>query len=375
MKRILFVCAKYATKAEDAYLTNDLVNEYGRQGHHVTVVALGDADLERESDLLSENVIGISSSVKYVKYFLVWPRLVKALLQVLHANRRFDAVIVTAPLAVIWPVSALMPVFDCAEKVAVIFDIFPLHQVQMGSIPAWAERVLRFFEVLLLKPFHAVTAMGPNNRKVIAEYYFGNCPGFNVKTVSLWGKPHAACNVPCKVTGPIRMIFGGQIIKGRRLDKLVDFLALVIGRGVEIRLSIYSQGGGFLDMKAQHRETPWIEFHDQVSRDSYIETLSRYHVGAIVTDEKVTLPTFPSKVIDYLQAGLYSFCLVEKQSDLYDLLGNNPRVHINSFDFSQEGVDSAVNFFTAMRQLDSSAEADLLRELFTVEKAAERILA
>ena len=374
MIRMLFVCAKYATKAEDAYLTNDLVNEYCRQGCHVTVVALGDADLERDSEFLSERVIGISSSIKYLKYFSLWPRLAKVLLRILFADRRFDSVIVTAPLAVIWPVSALMPFFASNGKVAVIFDIFPLHQVQMGSIPVWAERLLYWIEMLLLKPFNAVTAMGPNNRKAIKEYYFGNRPGVNVKTVSLWGKPSTSINVQCRVSGPIRMIFGGQVIKGRRLDKLIEFLAILIGRGVDIRLSIYSQGRGFLDLKAQHRDTSWIEFCDQVSRDRYIETLSHYHVGAIVTDEKVSLPTFPSKVIDYLQMGLYSFCLVEKQSDLYDLLDNSSRVHINSFDFSQQGIDSAVAFFTAMQLHDSSAEADTLRDLFTVEKAAQRIL-
>ncbi len=377
MKRILFICAKYATKAEDAYLTNDLVDEYCRQGYHVTVVALGDADLERESDILCERVIGVSSSVKYLKYFLLWPKFTRVLLRVLCANRRFDAVIVTAPLAVIWPVSTLMPFFASATKIAIIFDIFPLHQVQMGSIQAWAERLLRWIEVLLLRPFYAVTAMGPNNVKVISEYYFKNRLDVNIKIVPLWGRPHTNTNsnIQCEVSGPIRIIFGGQVIKGRRLDKLIEFLGLLINRGVDIRLSIYSQGKGFLDLKTQHSDIPWIEFHDQVSRDSYIETLSLYHVGAIVTDELVSLPTFPSKVIDYLQTGLYSFCLVEKQSDLYELLGNSSRVHINSFDFSKEGIDSAASFFYSMRSDDSSVEANELRELFTVEKAAQGILA
>ena len=375
MKTILFMAAKYSSCADDTWLSNDLVEELARQDCSVTVVAFGDRDLTRRRANIAENMIKIDPRYRILKYLLLWPKLFRMVLQHVLARNVFDQIMVFAPVSVMWPAVFLVRFLKSPKKTVVMFDIYPVAQVKIGALPACLERPLKFVEKHLLAGFSEITAMGGRNKSYIEQYYATS--GFNcrVKTLNLWGRGELAPKGQKNDDGAIRVVFGGQIIKGREVDSLIDLFGKLRDMGLVLELDIYSKGPDFAQMKERFAPLCWLSFQDQLPRNQYISRLASYDVGAIVTDRNADLPTFPSKIIDYVEAGLKSYCLVEEQSELYSLLGSYSAIHINPFSLSAAEITRSFEFFSACREENVESQIQEMRELFSVKSAAARLLA
>ena len=171
MKKILVISANYSVYDDNPKLTNDLVNELERDGNLVQVVALGDGSVDRIKGTIEEIVINVKSQVKYFKYFIIWPLLFFKLMKVIKKFGVIDQVIMTAPLTVMWPAALLLKYMKVSKKTAIIFDIFPIHQQQIGAIPNALAPMAKALECFLLGGFSEVTAMGNNNKEHIGKYF------------------------------------------------------------------------------------------------------------------------------------------------------------------------------------------------------------
>ena len=375
MKRVLVICPKYGTADSSPYLTNELITELRCQKFKVDVVAFGEESLKKTGDGNIDSVIGIKSSLRIFKYVFLWPSLFFVLLNIRLRKRNYDYMIQFAPLTVMLPATLISLTFPIAKRICIVFDIFPLHQVKIGVLPSFSHDILHRVECFLMKYFNCITAMGPRNQSVISSYY--KLPKTEVKVVPIWGVKRCDDNNRKKMVqkGAIKVVFGGQVIPGRRLDKLIDFLKIIRDRNVEIELTIFSKGPYFESLKKNYNaESLWVHFLSSIPRDEYISTISLFDVGAIVTDELVPLPTFPSKIIDYISAGLHCFCMVEDQSDLEEVIGDSSFVHINHFKYDEKCVDCAVKFFMNIKSESNTEETDRLIELFSVKRAAAEII-
>ncbi|OQA22234.1 MAG: hypothetical protein BWY63_00926 [Chloroflexi bacterium ADurb.Bin360] len=374
MKKLLFISVKYSGRDRDPYLTDDLVHEMHKQGHQITVIAYGDKHISRARDGLTEYVLRVPPSPKILKYFALWPALFLRVSSTLVAHAAYDQIIVTAPLSVLWPAALAVRFARSLQKTVVIFDIYPAHQVRIGALPRRAESLLKWLEIFLLRGFTEVTAMGQNNEQYIRDYYFRGTGNMPIKIISLWARMNRFASSVCYSGGPVKIVFGGQIIKGRSIDRLVEFLGKVRQKGSDIELTFFSWGPHYEELIHKYSQLHWIYFNSRVDREEYWKLLPDYHVGAIVTDETVNLPAFPSKIVDYLSAGLYCFCLVEPASELYTTLGGYRRVYINSFDFSDSGLQSASDFFHSIGNNCNDPELLALERVFSVSTAVARVL-
>ncbi len=359
---------------DNPYLTNDLVDELQSQGHKVTVVAYGDLSIVKKTEHLEEHIIGVSSSIKILKYVLLWPKLFYHLIIVFRNNKPFDQIVVQAPLTVKLPAAFFIKLASSRKKTLMVFDIFPLHHTKIKSLPPWSEKILKTVEMFLMKGFTEITAMGKGNRQFIQDYYFGGDATVPIKIMHLWGKTNVNIQPANYVDGPIKIVFGGQIVKGRNSAALIEFLNILRKRNFDLTLTFYSWGEEYERIKRRYADYEWISFQRQVSRKDYQSLLSHFHVGAIVTDKNADVPTFPSKTIDYISSGLYCFCLVEKESELYNVVGDFQRIYINSFDFSEVGIQSAINFLNSIKNIDTDYEVSELIDIFSVKNAVAKLL-
>lgn len=374
MKKILIIAPKYSGSRKDPYLTNDLANELVGQNFHVTVIGLGQQNFSFENDSLSEKVICISSSVKYIKYFFTWFSLAIEILTLVFARTPFHRVLMFAPLTVMWPAAICIKLLKSKKNIVFIFDIFPIHQVKIGAIPSWISKILKIIETYFLRSFDMVIAMGEENRKYIKNYYFKKIFDPIVSEVNLWSSNiHNNKPAPC-TKGITKIIFGGQIIKGRRPDILIDFIERLNLKNANLVLDIYSSGHEFDRLKKTYAHLTWLRFLSPVSRDIYREILKKYHVGSLVTDSSSDLPTFPSKVIDYISAGLYVFGIVEQKSDLFNVFREFSRIHLNSFDQSECAINKALLFFENVKKESFTNEIGPLNDIFDIKRVTERIL-
>lgn len=373
MKNILFIATKYSAFTDTHYLTNDLAVELAKQGHNVCVVAYGDATITQKYGNLSETIIDVSSSIKFLKYLFVWPCLCFSLFKARSKHGKFDQIIMFAPLSTMLPAALFIRFFN-AHKTAIVFDIYPIAQVKIGALKPWMGRYLRSVERYLLKGFSEITAMGHNNRLYIEQYYQTHC---EIKIIHLWSKD---TNPPKSKQltfskDPQKIIFGGQIIKGREIEGMIAFFSKLRDAGLDLTLSIYSKGAGFEVLKKVYSDVIWINFHQQLTRKQYLDELPNYDVGAIVTDRRSDLPTFPSKIIDYVAAGLRVYALVEKESDFNTELTKFSNIlYTNPFDYSDTEIQRSLNFLNTLDIDTYNNQIQKLRSFFSVTTAANGLL-
>jgi hypothetical protein len=369
MKNILVIAAKYSADEKNPYLTNDLVQELCRQGCYVTVVAYGDENIMQQNATSQKYVIKITSSLKIIKYFLTWPKLIHLLFKIRKKEPFLDQVVMFAPMAVMWPAAFLVKYFRATKKTAIIFDLFPIHQVNINALPKFMAKPLRAFERNLLCRFTEITAMGENNKKTIESYYTANKP---VKIMPLWGRgldqSKKLNNHDC-----IKIIFGGQLIKGREINALISLFEQLRHKGLPIIFDIYSKDAYFEELKQTYASQQWIQFKDQIPREDYFKRLAEYDVGAIVTDRSSNLPTFPSKIIDYIEANLQVYCLVEKESDL-NMLATYKGIYLNHFSFSEDELNQSIDFLKDAKNTDKISQYKELKELFSIKNAVKRLM-
>lgn len=370
-KNILLIFSKYSSSEKDLYLTNDLARAYASKEFNVTVVAFGDDNAMRSQNHLEEHIIKIKSGIKFLKYFFIWHRLISCLLLVTKQRKSFDHVIMISPLSVMWPAAIAVRFMSALKKTVIIFDVFPISHVQTGAIPRILNKPTFFFERFLMGAFNNIAVLGERNKAYINDYYFNGNKIENFTILGLWGSDKKNL-LPKKCSTPLKVVFGGQLIKGRAIETLINFLE-TLNKQVPFTLDIFSQGDYFEELKVKY-SYEWLSFKPRLDRDSYLTTIADYDIGLVVTDPNANLPTLPSKIIDYLSCGLRVFGLVESESELYSYFSSSSIIYLNSFVFNEEELNKTTEFFRNMEISDKIfSEFRVANELFLLSSAVSRL--
>ncbi len=364
---------------KDPYLTNELLNEFIENGYSATVFAIGDITGSSQNIKLDteskEYLFPTSGNKKYLKYFFSWPKIFIAALKEIRKKKEYDICIVYAPLSLLFPITLMLNIFKIKKRVCIIFDIFPIHQIQIGAINKHLGNIFRLIEKRLLSKFNLISGMSPENVKHIKNYYKINDKKIVYKTIHLWGvKDNPIVAKPVLNSNEIRVVFGGQIIQGRSVDQLIDLILKIRKSGLPISLTIFSQGAGFELLKTKYSDVNnVIIFKKRLQREMYLKTISSYDVGAIITDSRVTLPTFPSKIIDYINCELPCICLIETNSDIENIIGIPSFLHVNHFDFSSDSIEDISIFLKNAKNYHHTNFEDFILK-FGVHEAANKII-
>jgi|GEM_PF-1440333 len=373
-KKILFIFTQYPSNEKSTYLTNELVDGYHARGYSVTAIGYDKTRqgiFTRRCEHKKEVFIGLDSKIKYAKYFFIWPKLFYAVIKELVESEKYSYVVMNAPLMTLFPAVLLLPFFRSARKAIIIFDLFPMHQIQAGAIPACLGRVLKYSEGSCLKLFDKVGVMGANNELAVISHY--NVPTYKIVITGIWGVRNLENPIPIREldnTGFIRFVFGGQLVPGRRVDLFIEFLIQLKKSmlNATITLDIFSSGAIFEDLKRKYTGCDWINFRCPLSREEYIHRLENYDFGVIVTDENVTLPTLPSKIIDYINASLRTVAMVEDFCELRTKDYYSSNVILLPFEFSADDVS---NFKELIRNVEGN---DLYAESFKKKFSTKRTI-
>jgi glycosyltransferase involved in cell wall biosynthesis len=178
-------------------------------------------------------------------------------------------------------------------------------------------------ERALLRRFTVVGCMSPLGLRYLARNYALG-PGQATGVVSLWGPQTLAANhdpdaVRVAHGLPQRRpiaVFGGQITHGRGIEDILasaglarqggsELLFVFVGRGPLTPLVEAAAGDGSSN----------VRLVGELGRDDYLDLVAACDVGVVATVADVDVPTFPSKTIDYLRAGLPVVASVEASTD------------------------------------------------------------
>lgn len=337
-QRILLMTTFYGMRDESPNLINDMASALAADGHVVQVVVLKwDAKpgsptiFYKQSDgvdVICASPRQINGAGKFLTLASKWTLTSLFAMRAVHqklAKTDFDIIIAFSPAVTLMaPLVWALRRFSNAFSYFYIADFFPFHHRDIGLIGKNAPfAIAHFLENSLIRKFGTIGCMSLANAYYLRKNY-NLRPSQKVSVLHLWGNVKRSAKGDRvrtrKVFGlpadrPVAL-FGGQITEGRGIEEILKaaelahdeypnlvFLLIGSGRLVPLVNMYISKGLGNLILL------------DKISRDDYISLATACDVGLVVTVTGVNVPTFPSKTIDYLRAGLPVVASTETATD------------------------------------------------------------
>ncbi|ADY27187.1 glycosyl transferase group 1 (plasmid) [Deinococcus proteolyticus MRP] len=314
---IAMVVAKYDETGSSPYLTNELADALTVRGHHVTVLYVDwEAEAEPKVKYREGQTLHVDRTMPRGKGLVAMARKwslapLKYLSFGQALSKRYDLAIYYSPLFVAYPLIALNRL-KARRKLAVYWDFFPYHQVELGMIPRGPiEKGLHAAELHLLRQMDVIGLMSPKNRESFRRV-FGWKDDSRLRLLPIWGGSE---RLPLREPDAQKYcVFGGQLAPGRNIEALVraaEFLP------ADIELRIYGRGPlqPALEALIRERGLKNVRLMGQVSREQYQREIAGAWLGLIITDPNAKTDSFPSKVIDYFRVALPVLAITEEGSD------------------------------------------------------------
>lgn len=265
-------------------------------------------------------------------------------------------------------------------RTAIVFwDFFPVHHREIGSlpVPALFDPVLKAAERWAIGAPTRVFVMSERNAEFFSHYFGGSREGMSVL------RPWAADGVSsASPDGSARfrrtVLFGGQLTKGRGLDALIDAAALLKDSS-SVRILIAGDGpdGPRLQAKAAAMNLDNVEFLGSLPREEYSEVARSVDFGIAITVPGVSVPSFPSKIADYLRVGTPVIVCAEDASDVGQIVqdaGCGISVPAGDVEALANVVASSVEMSDEDRRKFSRRAREFFERELSVSVAASQIL-
>jgi glycosyltransferase involved in cell wall biosynthesis len=99
-------------------------------------------------------------------------------------------------------------------------------------------------------------------------------------------------------------VFGGQIAVGRGFEQILAAARHALEEGSSLRFLLIGDGPLAAMIAARAAALPNVELRLPIAREDYLRLIAACDVGLAATVAGVTSFSFPSKILDYLAAGL-----------------------------------------------------------------------
>lgn len=329
--KALVLAKRFSQAGEDPWLVDELVAALRDKDVEVDVFLM---DLSGRWSLgkhISSNKVSImafpvfvgnkflrmSSFILGVSYFILFSVLNK---------KRYDFIFSFSVGSIFWPVAKLLSIKNKKGlSVFFLWDFFPIHQYEIGKIKnRYLLKIFSWLERVTIDSFDYVCLMSKAN----LQFFFRTYPRFKGGTFvfPVWGrveKNHDTASSPNFSGSRLKVVFGGQLARGRGVEDIVK-LARKIDE-VRSPIDLFVVGDGELkwvvdDYISGVDGSGCLRCLGRVPRKEYKKFLSGCDVGLVVTVPCASVPTFPSKVIDYFSAGLPVLACVEAESDFVEFI-------------------------------------------------------
>lgn len=360
--RILVVTGTYAGAGTNPWLLDDLCAEFAHQGHEVDVIVF-DPTHARDRGQIDGQPTGVKAwSVgstrdrfgpvgKLLGYLQAGIGL-HTLGMTIARETSYDLCIYTSIAAFSWGFPARIRRLGIAKRlVLVLWDFFPIHQLEIGRIRArWLAAPLKALERLAIRRADVVALMTPANERFYRTYH----RGLSAETILIppWSSSGASALVAQQKMKRFTAVFGGQLVKGRGIETLLAAAAILQADNAAVDVLVAGDGSesGRLREEAKRLGLTNLTFVGAMPREEYRSLLARAHIGIAITVPGVTPPSFPSKIVEYCGLGLPVVVCVEPSSDAGDILElNGAGIKVTAGDAA--GVANAIGRLLRIHEL------------------------
>ena len=396
--RVLMLCTKYPLDSNDRYMTNELAGALVTAGHPVQVVVTdwnapfgAPTTTVRSAEgvdalvVAPRRIAGLGAFVEKASKWTLSSLFARREMRKALGNEAFDLIVCFTPCVTVaaqflwatrrWPMRSML----------FVHDFFPHHHRSIGLVPGGPVfEIARRIEEHLIRKFDVIGCMWSDNIVYLRKHHRIRAEQRVIWT-PLWGEIAPPPPRPKEVTRkdyglPLDrkiLVFGGQITEGRGVEEMLavatlaqkarpDLVFLLIGEGrlVELVENHIAAGGDN------------VIYRRRIPRTEYLRLISACDIGIVCTVAGVDSPSFPSKTIDYLRAGLPIVAAVAQDSDYREFLRRwNIGISIPAGDAMAlfAAVIRAVDDQEITANIAQSARA-CLEEVFDVRPAVKSLL-
>lgn len=336
--QILMLATIYpATVDGSPYLTSELAEAWQKAGHQVDVVVLqwASSGSSEPSSLVFPSGVKVhyfhppkvSQFGRLVERLMRWGLsswLLRSAVRKTVGRKHYDMVFTYSPLTAIGSLAHHFTRCPGTYSCVYVVDFFPIAHRDIGLIPSGPLFSLaKWRESALLNRFDAIACMSPANITFLKRNYSIN-PKIRIFERRIWGEPPLTA-VPERHVVRHRYgldldaklaLFGGQLVEGRGLEDIIGAARLARAEGSDVQFLVLGDGRlrAMVEQEAMSGGSNLV-YRLPVARDDYLALASACDVGLVVTVRNTKVPTFPSKCIDYLRAGIPIAAATEEATD------------------------------------------------------------
>jgi glycosyltransferase involved in cell wall biosynthesis len=388
---VLLLSVAFPDLVEGANLYGDLAIELAARGHAMHVATLlerrkgAETRLERQRgvDVLrvaSGDLFNVGFARKGLTMLALEGDFRRAIRRT-WPSKRFDLVLYpTPPVTFVGLVEELKRQQGAATYL-ILRDIFPQNAVDVGVMgKGLAYHYFRRVERRLYAVSDRIGCMSPANADWVVR---DGVPRAKVGLLPNWRRlrepPPGGRDLRREwgLEGKFLAGFGGVIGVAQELEFLLD-LAHDCRDRQDVAFVVAGEGNrkAALLEKAARLRLPNVRIEDRVSSDDFARLLRQADAGLVNLDRRFTIPNYPSKVLDYMEARIPVLAALDGATDfgamldasgagLWSLTGDLPAYRRN--------LDRLAGDPELRRQMGVRGRA-YLEAHFTVERAVDTIL-
>lgn len=340
MKNISLLTTKYPVDPTSPWLTNELALTMRDSGHNVTVIALSWMPDD------PENSVAIESGIKVIRVrlpsiFYKRMRIITGLKILLFPFiARFyikkhvkvcDLLVANTPCVTIFGLAKFFRRRYGAKSFLVCWDFFPFYLKDLGVVSnKWSFEVLRIFERAMYNSFDKIGCMTNRNIDFLKKNYQFNSLD-KICKLPIWAKIKSApqiskADIRSKYGLPqdkVLAVYGGAMSIVQDLRNLLSLAE----QSKELNTAFVLVGSGtersYLMSLARERGLKNIIFLEAIPRSEYEKLLQACDIGLIFLSHKLTVPSFPSKSLDYFKLSLPILAGLDPFTDFGGVLVDN----------------------------------------------------
>ena len=345
---VLFLTLSDFVSLQEHHIYADLLREFTKNGHRVYVVSPSERRTGQKTHIIEENNAQIlklrigniqktNSLEKGISTLSIEPQFLAGIKKY-FSDVRFDLVIYSTPPITFCHAVEYVKRRDGAKTYLLLKDIFPQNAVDMGMFCKTGVKGLlyRFFrnkEKQLYRISDRIGCMSPANVRYLLTHNPEIDPGkvevcpncvdpVDLRTdIAAKRQIRAAYGIP---QDKIVFVYGGNLGKPQGIDFIIDCLRdqkandkaffLIIGDGTEY---------GRIKAFVEEEHPAHVQLMQRIPHDEYIRLVAASDVGLVFLDHRFTIPNFPSRLLNYLQAKLPVLVCSDVHSDMGAIVEEN----------------------------------------------------
>lgn len=338
---ILFLTLLDFDTLNQSGIYTDLLRKFAREKHHIYVISPAERRTGKKTQVLKEknamilkikigniqktNLIEKGISTITLEYIFIHA------IKKYFANVKFNLVLYSTPPITLQKAVEYVKKRDQAQTYLLLKDIFPQNAVDLGMLKksGYKKLIYRYFRIKE-KKLYAISdyigCMSEANKNYILKHNHEIspqrvevCPNC-IEMLDMSIDENEKKRMRKKYEIPqntIVFVYGGNLGKPQGIPFLIKCLKQLINNK-EIFILIVGDGTEYnlLEKFFNKYQPSNMKLMKRLPKDDYDQMIASCDVGMIFLDHRFTIPNFPSRLLNYMQAKLPVLAVTDPNTDI-----------------------------------------------------------